>query len=169
MTNNSYYVNVQSFLEAPYDNKKGAHMGFRDVVRQMVEGTANREAIMWQMFICHAQAYQQSLGTSDDDVSVLERSQPRAGMYPSASDLANGAFLQVHLDDETFSILAKHVCGAAYGDEWRDCIMVICTSDLSLNESVGGGTTFINVIRDDWHNKLVAHLAEADPWEASPH
>lgn len=139
-------------------------MGFQDAVRQIVDGTTGREDSLWQRFIGHDQAYQSTLEVSDKDVAVMERSQPHAGLFPEASDLVRCAWLKVQLEGETFAVLAKNVCGALYGDQWRYCIMVICASNESLNERVGRGTTFINVVRDDWHNKLIWHLAKGDPW-----
>jgi hypothetical protein len=139
--------------------------GYRDLVWQMVAGAVERENTLWEVFIRHSVTYKRALQLNDQQVEVLERTQPRTSMYPDASELAEKGFLHVTLDGQEFALTAKNVCGAAYEDQWRYCLIVFCVSTPSLNESVGEGTTFISVLPEDWHAKLANHLATGDPWE----
>lgn len=61
---------------------------------------------------------------------------------------------QFTLDDKNFSLDIHRTSGFKYGADWKDMIQVICT-DPSLNESLGGGTTFINAVSEKWHRLLL--------------
>lgn len=139
--------------------------GYGDTVREIAAGVVERENALWEVFVRHSEAYVRALEIDDDQVSVLERAQPHTSCYPDSAELAEKGFLQVKLDGQEFALVVKHVCGAAYNDEWRECIIAFCVSTPDFNESVGGGTTFISVLAEDWHNKLATHLATGDPWQ----
>jgi len=99
-----------------------------------------------------------TLGLNDDDLNALERIQGHGGMYPDKTSLTNISKLGIEADGQNFTLVVKHVCGIPYGGEWTKVIMAICSSDDSLNESTGGGTTLINVLPQPWHEAVIRNL-----------
>ncbi|MDO8537190.1 MAG: hypothetical protein Q7R94_03010, partial [bacterium] len=71
-----------------------------------------------------------------------------------------GGFLSVEVEGENFTLSVQNVCGVSYGGQWRESIVAICTSNPGLNETTGQGTTLINVLQNEWHDKLLRHLIE---------
>lgn len=134
-------------------------INYREVVKGMVIEARTRKETGWERFKRHSTDYASALEISSSDLETIEQEvQGRGGMYPSVMDTAREGFLQFNLDDEEFSMSVKHVCGAHYGDSWDNFIFAICTSNPALNNTLGGGTTFISVVPDDWHKKIIRHM-----------
>lgn len=138
-------------------------VNYREVVRDMVITARTEKETIWENFKRHSLDYAIALNISSSDVAIIEQEvQRRGGTYPSVIDTALGGFLQFDLEDEKFSLSVKHVCGAHYGGTWADFIFAICISQPSLNKAIGGGTTTISVVPEDWHKKIVRHLQNSN-------
>ncbi|MFA6492579.1 MAG: hypothetical protein WCV58_00295 [Patescibacteria group bacterium] len=143
-------------------------MSYRDEIQKKVDlGIASTVAI-WKMVTSHSDEYQTSLGLNQAGVKELERQKSHISMYPSIEDELASAILNIEIDGEQFGLVVKYVCGCEYGDTWRECLMVGCKSNPSLNLSVGYGTTLVFAVSKDWHKRIISHLTEAEtpppPW-----
>ena len=137
-------------------------MSFIQKVRQKIEAVVNQEQSVWNAFTQHSSAYMRVLELEPKDLEVLKREHGRGSMYPDLKETASKGFLQVTIGGKQFSLSVKNVCGAEYGGRWTESILAICTSDPSMNESVGSGTTLISVISEEWHERLVKRLENDD-------
>ncbi|OGN01868.1 MAG: hypothetical protein A3B91_04800 [Candidatus Yanofskybacteria bacterium RIFCSPHIGHO2_02_FULL_41_29] len=138
-------------------------MSFASKVRQMVREVVNQEQAIWNSFLTHSSDYMEVLGLSTAELEVLERGrQRRSSMYPSLEETGEKGFIQFMVEGEEFALAVKHVCGAPYGGSWMDSVMAVCLSNPILNTQVGGGTTLISVVPEEWHSKILQHLAKGN-------
>jgi len=132
---------------------------YADKVRRQIDSHRTRELQLWKSFQRNSQDYEKALSLSDSDLVTLERKQARpVSMLPDLRDFVGSSFLNVDIDGKKFVLIARCVCGGAYGGSWLRCIMAFCVSDLSLNEIAGAGTTMISILGRADHQQLLDHL-----------
>ena len=86
------------------------------------------------------------------------------GGLPGIAELAQKALFSVTLNSHTFAIIVKHNAPFEVSDcDWTDNIMAICTSDWLLNETSGYGTSLINTVPHEWHERLLEHIQSKTP------
>ena len=138
-------------------------MDYAGRMRRMIDEINKREQAIWHAFLGHSEEYMEALGLNTDELEVLERgAQKRTSVYPDLVETGGKGFLKFTIEEEEFALAVKHVCGCPYGGKWTESIMAVCISNRNLNDSVGGGTTLINVLPEDWHRKIIHHLTERD-------
>lgn len=137
-------------------------MSLADEVHRKIQGVVNEEQTTWHTFLSNHEDYMRALNLTSEHLEVLERSKGRGSIYPDLTETGSKGFLKFSLDGEEFALSVKHVCGAPYGGSWTDCVFAICLTHPSLNSSVGGGTTLISVVPDEWHQRIVSRLAEKE-------
>ena|SRR3990167_2968450 len=135
-------------------------MGFPDEVRRKLDEIKAREASIWGAFLSHSRDYMDALRLSLEDLEVLERAKERGSIYPDVAEHGARGFLQVEVEGESFSLTVSHICGLHYGGSWQTLLFSVCLSNPELNESVGGGTTLITVVPEEWHRKILSRLSE---------
>lgn len=129
-----------------------------DSVKKRISDSAIRHESIWQQALQHSDEICLALNCSTKDDKVL------AAIFPARPFTTHiGPFLgeRVHycsLEDKEFALCLIDTCGTACRDGWKKMIQVVCTSDKALNQSIGGGTTFVNVVEEPWHQKLLHHL-----------
>lgn len=126
-------------------------MNFPEKVRRRIRSVTAHEQALWRTLVEHSWHYMQVLKLKPRDLEALERSQHHWGSRDQG-------FARVTISGEEFSLTVKHVCCLPYGGRWMSFIIASCTSNPMLNASVGGGTTLMNVVPDDWHIRLLERL-----------
>jgi len=125
----------------------------------MVDDTVREEQNIWQTFLKHSEDYEKALGLSSNDLDVIGQGvQERMSMFPDVAETGAKGFLKLTVQDEEFSLAVKHVCGGQYGGDWQDYVVAVCMTNDFLNQSVGYGTTLINIVPDEWHEQILHHL-----------
>ena len=137
-------------------------MSFADNVRGKVTEHVKREKELWSKTTMHSAAYRKALKLLESDLEALLRIKDRPSPLPDTKEHADKNFLAIPVNGKQFALTVHHVCGVPYGGTWTTVILAICTSDDSVNESVGRGTTLITTLSDEWHDKLMARLMGAD-------
>lgn len=107
----------------------------------------------------HARDYQDALGLNEKDIESMQNLQGRLGMYPSPDDWVQAAPMKLDIEGQQFGLFAKHTACHDYGsldsaEAWQNLLMAIA-GDSSLNKSIGSGTTWINTIPEEWHEKIL--------------
>jgi hypothetical protein len=135
-------------------------MSHRDRIHDLIRSTQNQERAIWRTAVSHSDAYMKTLGLSEASLEILERSQERAGMYPTLEDHQQHSSLQLEVEEETFFLYVKNVCGAPYGASWQMCMLAACASNPDVNLETGQGTTHIVAVTEEWHQKLLRVLSK---------
>ena len=137
-------------------------MTFSEKIKNKIDTTKKEERLLWHKTSSHSTDYVQVLQLDKEDLQVIERSQGRAGIYPSLEDWATIGVLHLDIDGERFALFVKNVCACSYGENWEYRMMAVCESNASLNTEIGYGTTLISIVPDEWHQKILKHLIEKD-------
>lgn len=130
---------------------------------ERLEKEADRS--LWNRVNDHSEKYCENLGRLlPKDIEFISGFiQGHTGHYPSLKDLMNAPFLTFTIEGKNFSLYAKHTCASDYKDNsnknsWVETIQVGCSNDPFLNTSTGRGTSLINGISPEWHEKLLKEL-----------
>lgn len=115
---------------------------------------------LWSKFLIRSDEYMQALDLTDDDLDDLESlvERPAGISIPNLQTMISKENLaKFTVDGMAFALCVRHVCGGPYGGGWLRCLMVAGVDD-NLNEIHGSGTTFITLLPEGWHQKVVNHL-----------
>lgn len=132
------------------------------LLRKKIQSLLTQNDSLWTFACVHSAAYVKILKLSESDLEILENIQKQPSAFRSdAEDLAiAGGFLDFSCEGESFSFRVVDVCGPHYGKEWTTFVMVFCLTNPTLNVSCGQGTTILNVLPDEWHDRICRHLRE---------
>lgn len=110
--------------------------------------------------MAHTKAYCKLFSFSKKDLKYKDRLASRGieeSKFPTWMERDDKDRVIVKVEDKQFCFSVKHTA-RSIGKEWKDTLQVICLSDKELNESTGYGTCFINVLTEEWHQKLLDFL-----------
>ncbi|MDB4977994.1 MAG: hypothetical protein JWM56_180 [Candidatus Peribacteria bacterium] len=130
----------------------------RKHLRQRIAGIEAKKEKMWNIAERHSTQYSKVLDLSAEEMKLLAEEREPESLRPDTEELASQGFVQVPVDGEWISLVAQHVCGLHYDNKWREMIFAICSSEPSLNTSIGKGTTLLSVLPEQWHRKLMEVL-----------
>jgi|TARA_B100001971_G_scaffold7939_1_gene6529 hypothetical protein len=141
-------------------------MGFAQRARQMVNAINEKEYDIWNTFLKYSTEYEEILKLKESDMETLEDNQYFKSIYPDLEEIASKGFLKASVYNEEFALTVKYVRVGKHGERWtkkqypvkHHCIFAICTSNPSMNKSIGRGTTLISVLPKAWHERLIEGL-----------
>lgn len=104
--------------------------------------------------------YQTQLRLRDNDVSRLIDQRMQVKRIARAKDLFfRHSFLTVRVGKNEFRIIAKETDCHPYGPltttEFSQNFLVAIADDDKLNRSTGSGLTYINVVPEEWHQRIL--------------
>ena len=118
----------------------------RSRIGLMVDEHTSKMVFSYGVCRHNSSAYMAALGLNIHDMEGLERIQD-----------CNEGMIHINVDGEKFSIGVHMTCGIPHSYDWE--YMLIATAENpELNESFGGGTTHINIVPPDWHEKIINAL-----------
>jgi hypothetical protein len=104
----------------------------------MIDSVVKRNNYIWKTLLKRSEEYMKKLNVTKHTVGSLTRT--------------------IRIGDHEFEVSADDTCGCPYKDTWRKVIQVSCENVDSLNMSSGHGTIFINIIPEEWHQRILAML-----------
>lgn len=134
-----------------------------DEFKKRIESKKAETQALFAEFMKHATEYQVALGLSDEDLLEVERQQASTGaMFPTSESWLSVESVGVDTGGEHFGLVVKNVCKHPYGkfsvaEGWQLSIMAIAKNP-GLNREDGHGTSWVNVVPEEWHQRIIQHL-----------
>ena len=128
-------------------------------LKNQISDIASKNERIWKEVQQRSDAICVVLGCSGKDYKTMERCLPakRLATIPRCFAYVDRA-LVCRVNEKEFFVCVANTYGLNYGDKWKNLMQVVCVNDESLNESIGGGTAFVNVIAEDWHQAFLDAL-----------
>jgi hypothetical protein len=99
------------------------------------------------------------LGCTSSDFEIMERYLPEKKFVTiPRCFLPTDKGFACRIDEKEFVLCVMRTYGVQYGGEWKNLMQVFCVNDKSLNQSIGGGTAFVTVIAENWHQAFLDKL-----------
>lgn len=126
-----------------------------DAIKKCISDATMSMERLWQQVLQHSDDISVALHCSKDNNKALEDLVCLKQLPTTALAFTGEKVYSCTVENKEFAICRLSTyCGSS----WVKMIQVICLNDASLNQSIGGGTSFVNVITESWHQKLVERL-----------
>ncbi len=126
---------------------------YGETFRERAEAGRAHDLDIWETVQRHSAAYVEALDLTEEDVRWLERTGHSKDQLEGAGPFG-------------VALYVEHVCGAPYGGPWVDLVQAKPRGSRwgggrpgsGRFKHAGGGTSYISVLDEDLHKKLVAAL-----------
>jgi len=152
---------------------------YAELVRRKIEQVVLRDSALWQECQKRSQDYMLAFGISpdSDDLCILNRlgdenqekyvivghdsfAVPTIDSDDTEDDAEERdyGFIKLDIDGERFCFFVQEVGQPPHYSGWRRIVMASCVSNADLNNSIGVRGSFLNVVPEEWHQKIIRYL-----------
>ena len=116
---------------------------------------------LWRSVNQHSQMYCSRLGIGPKSMDrVDDFAETRRFCVIDGKEMHYTSFLDITVGGKKVALSVSNVAGRLYGGEWQKLVMAFFLDDSPFSESMGGGTMHIEVLSDEWHERVVEALTD---------